>query len=61
MLFGVGVSFRIMYSIVSFLYVSYGGLITSVGEERANLSEHYRLLLIIWFLYGEVSSSSWCL
>ena len=38
MLFGVGVSCRILYSIVSHLYVSCSGLITSVGEERVNLS-----------------------
>ena len=34
MLFGVGVSYRILYSIVSYLYVNCSGLITSVGEER---------------------------
>ena len=38
MLFGVGVSCRILYSIVSHLYVNCSGSITSVGEERANLS-----------------------
>ena len=38
MLFGVGFSCRILYFIVSYLYVSYNGLITSAGEERANLS-----------------------
>ena len=32
------VSCRILYSIVSYLYVSCSGSITSVGEERANLS-----------------------
>ena len=37
MLFGVGVSCRILYSIVSYLYVSCSGSITSVGEEIANL------------------------
>ena len=37
MLFGVGVPCRILYSIVSYLYVSCRGSITSVGEERANL------------------------
>ena len=36
MLIGVGVSCCFLYSIVSYLYVSYSGLITSVGEERAN-------------------------
>ena len=34
MLFGVGVSCRILYSIGSDLYVSCSGSITSVGEER---------------------------
>ena len=38
MLIGVGVSCRISYSIVGYLYVSFNGLITSVGEERALLS-----------------------
>ena len=38
MLFGVGVSYRILYSIVSNLYVSCSGSIISVGEERGNLS-----------------------
>ena len=37
MLFGVGVSCRILYFIVSYLYESCSGSITSVGEERANL------------------------
>ena len=39
MLFGVGVSCRILYSSVGYLYVSgyRSGSITSVGEERANL------------------------
>ena len=36
--FGVGVSCRILYSIDSYLYISCSGSITSVGEERANLS-----------------------
>ena len=64
MLYGVGVSCRILYStIVSYLYVSCSGPITSVGEERANLSATvlYCLLVIRWFLLGEVSSSSGCL
>ena len=38
MLFGVGVSCLVLYFIISYLYVSCGGSITSVGEERANLS-----------------------
>ena len=36
--FGVGVSCRNMYSFVVYLYVSGSGPITSVEEERANLS-----------------------
>ena len=36
--FGVGVSCRILYWFVGYLYVSVSGSITSVGEERANLS-----------------------
>ena len=38
MFFGVGVSCRKLYSYVVYLYVSGSGPITSVGEERANLS-----------------------
>ena len=34
MLFGVGVSCGILYSIVSYLYVSHSESITSLGEER---------------------------
>ena len=60
MFFGVGVSCRILYFIVSYLYVSCSVSITSVGEERANLSAIV-LLVIMWFLFGEVSSSSGCM
>ena len=49
----------VLYSIVSFLFVSCSGSITSVGEEIAIFC--YRLLVIMWFLFGEVSSSSLCL
>ena len=45
MLYGVGVSCRILYSIVSYLYVSCSGLVTSFGEEIANLSP------IVYFMY----------
>ena len=38
MLFGVGVSCRNLYCSIGYLYVSGSGSITSVGEERANLS-----------------------
>ena len=36
--FGVGVTCRILHSFDVYLYVSRSGSITSVGEERANLS-----------------------
>ena len=36
--FGVGFSCRKLYSFVVYLYVDGSGSITSVGEERANLS-----------------------
>ena len=36
--FGVGVSCRNLYSFVVYLYVKGSGSITSVWEERANLS-----------------------
>ena len=36
--FGVGVSCRKLYSFVVYLYVNGSGSITSVGEERTNLS-----------------------
>ena len=38
MFFGVDVSCHILYSFFVYLYVSGGGSITSVGEERANCS-----------------------
>ena len=38
MFFGVGVLCRILYWFVGYLYVISSGPITSVGEERANLS-----------------------
>ena len=48
MFYGVGVSCRILHSIVSYLYIRCSGSITSVGEERANLS-------VIIYLYYVVS------
>ena len=51
---------RSLYSFVVYLYVNGSGSITSVGEERANLS-NVCLPVIMWFLFGEVSSSSGCL
>ena len=41
--FGVGVSCCILYSFVVYLYVSGSRSITSVGEERANLSSVFYL------------------
>ena len=35
-------------------------LLRLVGKERANLSAIV-YLIYMWFLFGEVSSSSWCL
>ena len=60
MLFGVGAS-CILHSIVSYLYVSCRGTITSVGEERANFSAIFTCNLICGFCSEGVSSSSWCL
>ena len=40
------------YSIVNYLYVRCSGSITSVGEERAIV-----YFVIMWVLFGEVSSS----
>ena len=57
--FGVGVSCRNLYYFVVYLYVSGSGSITTVLEKRANLSAV--LPVIMWFLFGEVSSSSGCL
>ena len=42
---------------VVYLYVSGSGSITTVGEERANLPPVV-FFVIMWFLFGEVSSSS---
>ena len=47
-MFFVGVSCRILYSFVGYLYVSGSGSITSVGEERANLSAIVYLELFCW-------------
>ena len=60
MFIGVGVSCRNLYSDLSYLYVSFSGLITLVGEGRGIFC--YLLLVIMSFLFGGVSSSSsWCL
>ena len=59
MFFGVGVSCRNLYNFVVYLYVSGSGSITSVGEK--SLFVCCCLPVIMWFLFGEVSSSSGCL
>ena len=38
MYIGVGISGHISYSVVSYLYVRFGRVITLVGEERADFS-----------------------
>ena len=48
-----------MYSFVVYLNVNGSGSFSSVGEERANVC--CCLPVILWFLFGEVSSSSGCL
>ena len=51
MFFGVGVSCRMLYSFVGYLYVNGSGSIFSVGEERPNyIILCYYLLVIMWFL-----------
>ena len=59
--FGVGVFCRNLFSFVVYLYVNGSGSITSVGEERANLSAVSCLPVIMWVLFEEVLSSSGCL
>ena len=44
-----------MYSFVGYIYISGSGSITSVGEERANLSAIVCLLIIMWFLLERFS------
>ena len=45
MVFGVGLSCRILYSIDSYLYLSCSGSVTSVGEERSIYSASVYLFL----------------
>ena len=45
MFFGVGVPCHILYSIVSYIYVSCSGSITLVGEKSTSLSTIVYLLL----------------
>ena len=58
-LFGVGVSCRILYSIVSYLYVSCSGSIASVGKKALNLLLSFTFNYEVSVRMG--SSSSWCL
>ena len=51
--------FRVVVSFVVYLYVSGSGSITSVGEEIFFVC--CCLPVIMWFLFGEVSSFSGCL
>ena len=51
MLFRVGVSCRILYSIVIYLYVSCSGSFTSVGEERAIFTCNYVVSIRRGFLF----------
>ena len=59
MCFFLNVFSSILYSFVGYLYVSGSGSITSVGEERANLSALFTCNYLV--SVGEVSSSSGCL
>ena len=51
LLFGVGVSCRILYFIASYLYVSSSGSITSAGEERDNLSAIVNNVAPVWSIF----------
>ena len=61
MLIGICVSCRISYSIVSYLYVSFSGLITSVGEEKAIFLLSFTCNYVFFVRGGGRSSYSWCL
>ena len=58
--FGVGVSCRSLYSFVVYLYGNGSGSNTSVWG-RESYFVCCCLPVIMWFLFGEVSSSSGCL
>ena len=66
-MFGVGVSCRILYCFVRYLYGNGSGSVTSVGDDRANLSAIVHLLgppgvLGIWgeglFIFRELGSTA---
>ena len=44
-----------------FCNVSFSGFIRWVEEERANFLLSLTRIVIMWFLFGEVSCPSWCL
>ena len=59
--FGVGVSCRGLCSFVVCLCVGGGGSVASVGGGGGGWFVCCCLPVIMWFLFGEVSSSSGCL
>ena len=59
LIFGVGVSCRILYSFVGYLYVSRSGSIISVAEEELICMLLFTCNYVV--SVGEVSSSSGCL
>ena len=59
MFYGVDVSCRILYSIVSYLYVSWADQLPRLGKRE--LICLLSVTCIYVFLFGEVSSSSGCL
>ena len=58
--FGVGVLCRNLYSFVVYLYVNGSGL-SRLGKRELICLLSCCLPVIMWFLFGEVSSSSRCL
>ena len=52
----------IVHRFIASMYQKNKFVISAVGKERANLSAIVLLVTVImWFLFREVSSSSWCL
>ena len=55
MLFGVGVSCRILYSTASYLYVSCNiDQLPRLGKKELIVFFHLLVTVIMWFLFGEV-------
>ena len=50
----------IAYSIANHLNVNLSILIIWIWEESSDFFFCYRLAVIMWFLFGGPSSSSWC-